>query len=373
MKVALVYDWVNKYGGAERVIQALHAIWPKAPLYTAVYDRKKATWADSFKVYPSFLQNIPFAKSHHELFPFLIPLSFESFNFDEYDVVISVTSFAAKGIITKPKTLHLCYCLTPTRFLWSGYNEYKTHPGLNLFDPITKLLFPPIAPRLRAWDFIASSRPDIYLTISETVKKRINKYYRKDATVIYPGIDCDKFSTSTTKRNSSFFLVVSRFVPYKKIDIAIYAANKLRLPLKIIGSGSQLKYLKSIAGETIDFIKEHLTDEELVRYYQNCAALIFIADEDFGLAMLEAQACGKPVISFKGDSAKEIIIEGVTGDFFYPQTADALIKVLKNFNPHKYTSFVCRENAKRFNQRKFLTTFKKIVEDTWQKWQKNQI
>lgn len=373
MKVALVYDWVNKYGGAERVIQALHTIWPKAPLYTAVYDRKKAAWADSFKVYPSFLQNIPFAKSHHELFPFLIPLSFESFNFDEYDVVISVTSFAAKGIITKPKTLHLCYCLTPTRFLWSGYNEYKTHPGLNLFDPITKLLFPPIATRLRAWDFIASSRPDVYLTISETVKKRINKYYRRDATVIYPGIDCDKFLTPTAKKNSDFFLIVSRLVPYKKINIAIYAANKLSLPLKIVGSGSQLKYLKSIAGETIDFIEEHLTDEELVRYYQNCTALIFPADEDFGLAMLEAQACGKPVISFKGDSAKEIIIEGVTGDFFCPQTADALIRVLKIFNPQKYSPFVCRENAKRFDQKKFLTIFKKIVEETWQKWQKNRI
>src|SRR5258706_16458730 len=179
IKVALVYDRVNKWGGAERILLALHKIFPNAPLYTSVYDKKRAPWAQVFRVKTSFLQEIPFIKSHHELFPFLMPIAFESFSFDEYDFVISITSESAKGIITRPSTVHLCICLTPTRYLWSGYEEYFK----NFF---LRFLTKPIVIYLRHWDKTASGRVDEFVAISKEVKKRIKKYYKKKAKLLYP-------------------------------------------------------------------------------------------------------------------------------------------------------------------------------------------
>src|SRR5258706_1324843 len=179
MRVALVYDRVNKWGGAERILLALHRIFPNAPLYTSVYDRKRAPWAQVFRVKTSFLQEIPFIKSHHELFPFLMPIAFESFSFDEYDFVISVTSESAKGIITRPSTAHICICLTPTRDLWSGYEEYFKNFFLLIF---TK----PILINLKSWDKTASEREDELIAISKEVKRRIKKYYKKKSKILYP-------------------------------------------------------------------------------------------------------------------------------------------------------------------------------------------
>src|ERR1035437_3756793 len=179
MKVALVYDRVNKWGGAERVLLALHKIFPEAPLFTSVYNAESAAWAKVFDVRTSFLQNFPKAKTAHELYAVLMPLAFESFNFDNFDLVISVTSEAAKGIITKPSTLHICYCLTPTRYLWSGYNDYFK-------SSIFKLISKPLVSYLRFWDKIAAKRPDEYIAISIEVKNRIKKYYKRDSEVVYP-------------------------------------------------------------------------------------------------------------------------------------------------------------------------------------------
>ncbi len=179
MRIALVYDRINKFGGAERVLLALHEIWPDAPLFTSVYHPQRASWADGFKVIPSFLNKLPLARSRHEILPWLMPLAFESFEFDEFDVVISITSEFAKGIITKPHTFHLCYCLTPTRYLWSGYEDYFQNRAFKFFSQ-------PVVSYLRTWDKIASQRPDEYLAISQEVKKRIKKYYDRDSAVIYP-------------------------------------------------------------------------------------------------------------------------------------------------------------------------------------------
>ena len=191
MNVALVYDRVNKWGGAERVLLSLNKLFPKAPLYTSVYNQETSSWAKIFpKVIPSFLQKIPFAKSHHEVLPFLMPIAFESFNFSGFDLVISVTSEAAKGIITPPGTIHICYCLTPTRYLWSGYNEYFT-------NPLLKELSLPIVSYLQDWDQTAANRPDVMVGISKTVCTRIKKYYHRDSKLIYPPVDVDRFSFST--------------------------------------------------------------------------------------------------------------------------------------------------------------------------------
>lgn len=198
MKVAIVYDRVNKWGGAERVLLALNEIFPNAPLYTAVYSPKNAPWAKVFpKVIPSFLQKIPLASDRHEHFPYLMPLAFETFDFSEYDLVISVTSEAAKGVITKPGTLHVCYCLTPIRYLWSHYDFYfKNPPDSFKRYPLFRLISKPHVWYMRKWDLIASQRPDVYVAISTTVKKRIKKYYDRDSQIIYPPTDIKKFKTS---------------------------------------------------------------------------------------------------------------------------------------------------------------------------------
>lgn len=387
MKIALVYDRVNKFGGAERVLLALHEIWPGAPLYTAVYDPKGAPWAKDFKVIPSFIQSFPLAKKHHEIFPWLMPFAFESFNFDAFDIVISVTSAEAKGIITKPKTLHICYCLTPTRYLWSSYKHYLKNPRYGLLNPLARFLMKTFLSKLRVWDKIASQRPDCYLAISKTVAKRIKKYYDREAKVIYPPVNTDKFHPFSCKdlvftgkltgkgqhvktRSLHYFLVVARLVSYKRVDIIVEAFNQLGLPLKIIGDGTERKYLERKAKTNIEFLGQRLTDEQLLSYYQNCLALVFAGKEDLGLVSLEAQACGKPVIAYKIGGVRETIVEGKTGMIFYPQTSRALIKAIKAFRPEKFKPEACWNNAKRFSKKRFVNKFKSFVEEKWQQHQK---
>lgn len=316
MKVALVYDRVNKWGGAERVLLALHEIFPNAPLYTSVYNKKNAKWADVFDVKTSFLQTFPFAKSFHEFYALLMPLAFESFKFDNYDLVISVTSEAAKGIVTKPGTMHICYLLTPTRYLWSGYRDYFKNPLFRFFAS-------PAVSYLRMWDKIASQRPDRYIAISSVVKQRAEKYYERKSSVIFPPFKfLNNFLNQNTENN--YFLVVSRLVYYKRVDIIIKAFNKLNLPLKIVGTGSQEKTLKKIANSNIEFLG-NLTDEKLSFYYKNSKALIFPGIEDFGLVMVEAQSFGKPVIALGQGGALDIVRKGITGEFFQNQTPESLI------------------------------------------------
>jgi glycosyltransferase involved in cell wall biosynthesis len=355
MKVALIYDRVNKIGGAERVLETLHEIFPDAPLYTAVYNRETAPWAKKFKVVPSFLQKFPLAKSRHEAFPYLMPIAFESFNFDEYDVVISVASEAAKGIITKPKTLHLCYCLTPTRYLWSGYEDYFR-------SSVFKFLSYPAVAYLRYWDKIAAQRPDVNLATCENVKRRIKKYYGRESEVIYPPIDTKKFQPRRSPLDANpYFLLVSRLdFGYKKVDLAIEAFNQLELPLKIIGTGTQMRNLKRKAKKNIEFLGQ-LTDEQLLGYYQGCQALVFPQEEDFGLVPLEVQACGRPVIAYQGGGALETVIPNKTGEFFSPQTVGSLVSKLQSFKAAEYKPEDCRQQAEKFGKEIFKKKFKEFV------------
>ncbi len=354
-----MYDRVNKWGGAERVLLALHEIFPKAPLYTSVYDQQKAPWAKVFKVKTSFLQKFPFAKAHHEFYAVFMPLAFESFNFDKYDLVISVTSESSKGIITRSNTRHISYILTPTRYLWSGYDEYFK----NIFLRIVSW---PIVVYLRNWDKIASQRPDTLIAISEEVKKRIKKYYDTDAQVIYPplgisptdyGLRHSRKAVVGSRPTESYFLIVSRLVPYKKIDLAIKVFNKLKLSLKIVGRGSEEERLREMAKENIEFLG-HLTDLELVKYYKECRALVFPGKEDFGLTIIEAQGFGKPVIAYSQGGALETIIDGQTGIFFENQTQKSLEQAINKFKRKKFDPSDCIKQARRFS----MEVFKKKVE-----------
>lgn len=355
MKVALVYDRVNKWGGAERVLLALHRIFPKAPLYTSVYNPKSASWAEVFDVRTSFLQKIPFARGNNEFFPFLMPIAFESFNFDNYDLVISITSESAKGIITKPSTLHICLCLTPTRYLWSGYREYFKSLSL-------RVLSHPLVSYLRRWDLIASKRPDKYIAISKEVKNRIKKYYGEDSVVIYPPILIE--DKGIKRKSSDSFLFVSRlsrFVLYKRANMVVEAFNKTGLPLKIVGSGSLKNKLQQKANSNIEFLGS-VNDDELEELYKNSRALIFPGVEDFGLVIAEAIYFGTPVIAFRGGGALEIVKDGINGEFFNEQTADSLITVLKKFDDRRYNRKAIQKSSDIFSLLRFQKELKSLIQ-----------
>ncbi len=361
MKIAFVYDRVNKWGGAERVLLALHEIWPDAPLYTAVYDADRAGWADVFTtVRSSFMQYIPLAKNHHEWFAWLTPLAFESFTFDDYDVVISVTSAEAKYIITKPETLHICYCLTPTRYLWSGHGDYaKSSRALQVLTPI-----------LRRWDSIGSSRPDYYIAISERVKARIERYYgRSVEAVIYPPVNTQgqAFEAHQGLDLKNYFLVVSRLVSYKRIDLIIDAFNELKLPLVIVGAGHEEHLLRTRASATILFVSSHLTDAELGAYYGSCRAFLSAANEDFGIAAGEAQAAGRPVIAFAQSGTAEIVEDGKTGMLFREQSKQSIIDAVKKLQKMTISPEACIKNAQRFTKRRFLKEMKETVDKLYKK------
>lgn len=356
MKIALVYDRINKWGGAERILKLLSEIFPEAPVYTSVYDPKAASWANGLDIKTSFLERIPYARRHHEFFALLMPMAFESFDFDSYDVVISLTSEAAKGIITKPHTKHICLCLTPTRYLWSEFESYFP-------EPIVRILLSPVIFYLRAWDKVASSRPDVFLSISKTVQDRVKKYYKRDSEIIFPPLFLESKKPSKLQKNEEkYFLVVSRlsrFTPHKRVDLAIEAANRLKLPLKVVGDGD-LTYFKNMAKGTVEIVGK-VDDKMLSEYYRNCEALIFPGIEDFGLVMVEAQHFGKPVIAFRQGGATEIIKEGKTGEFFEKQTVTSLVNTLKSFDKNRYNEKACTLNAQRFSKDAFVARIKDIV------------
>jgi len=357
-RIAIVYDRVNKWGGAERILLALHKIFPEAPLFTSVYESQRAEWAKEFIVYTSFLQKIPFAKSRHELFALCMPIAFEDFNFDKFDVVISVTSEAAKGILTKPQTKHVCICLTPTRYLWSGYKEYFNNSFLRWISK-------PAVSYLRAWDKIAAQRPDVYIAISKEVKGRIKRYYERESTVVYPPLTLKKTQSIRNSEGltNKYFLVVSRlsrFTQYKRVDLAVKACTKFNLPLIVVGDGD-IEYFKHFAGKTVSFTGK-IPEEDLVQYYKSCKALIFPGKEDFGLTMVEAQSFGKPVIAYKAGGALEIVKEGQTGEFFVAQNVSSLAAALKSFCENDYNSKECIENAQRFTFERFEKEIKSILD-----------
>lgn len=350
MKVALVYDRVNKFGGAERVLLTLHKIFPDAPLFTLVYDSNSAPWSKVFKVIPTFINKIPFMRSKHELLAPIAALGFETLDLSGYDVVISITSSDAKAVLTKPGQLHICYCLTPTRYFWSGEKQYERDLKFKIIPNWLHQYF-------RTTDLLISKRPDQYIAISNEVKRRIKKYYHRESSVIYPSIE-DKFYskefTPLDKRN--YYLIVSRLVPYKKVDLAIKSFNKLKKTLLVVGTGAEQNNLKKIAGKTIEFVGA-VDDNQLINLYKNAKAVIFPQMEDYGLVPIESQACGTPVIAFGEGGALETVVKDKTGVFFEEQTVSSLIKAVDRFEKLNLNPEDCHKNALHFNGEAFKKSF----------------
>ncbi len=373
MKIAFVYDRVNKIGGAERVLTALHQVWPQAPLYTAFYNPKSARWSKEFKVIPSFANRLPFASSHHEWYASISPYAFESFNFDDFDVVITVTSAEAKGIVTKPHTLHVCYLLTPTRYLWSHPHLYRGGHYATNKNFITRAITPFAFTHLRQWDQIAATRPDQYLAISQTVAHRLKKYYRRQAdAIIYPPVAPVSSNTQAVPGlPSRFFLLVSRLVPYKRLDLAIQAFNQLGLPLVVVGEGQELKSLRHQSASNIIFLGR-VSDTKLAWLYRRCQALIFPSEEDFGIVSVEAQSAGKPVIGYNFAGAAETVIHGQTGILFNRQRPQALVQAVKKFQSTPFNPQACKDQAKNFSSAKFKQAIDNYIKEAWHKHQQKQ-
>lgn len=367
-KIAIVYDRVNKFGGAERVLLTLHEMFPDAPLYTSVYDSKKAPWAKVFsQVYTSFLQKIPVLKNYHELMGWLMPIAFESFDFSKYDLVISVTSEAAKGIITGTNTLHVCYMLTPTRYLWSGYGEYFK-------NPILKLLSKPIVNYLKLWDKIASQRPDVLISISSEVQNRIKRYYDRDSEIIFPPAYLHH-KKRLLDVNHGYYLYVGRLVKYKKVDLLIDTFNDLGLPLIIVGTGSEKSKLKYKSKKNIKFLG-NISDNELAEVYSNAKAFLMPQEEDFGITAVEAQSFGIPVIAYKSGGAIDTIIDGNlpaqagTGIFFEEQTKASLKQAIAKSDKIVFNHKYLIKNAKNFSEENFKRKLQGSLVRTYSSWRR---
>lgn len=352
-KVAIVHDDLVQWGGAERVLGGLCEIFPDAPIFTAVCDfdnNSLSKLIGSRKIVTSFLQKIPgWRKLYKALLP-LYPLAFEQFDFSNFDMVISHTTRFAKSIITKPRSLHICYCHTPPRFLWHLPKKDNFGIGEVLFS------------KMRIFDRISSARVDHFLAGSKNAKRRIKKIYRMDSSVIYPFIDLQRFAGIETF-DGGYLVVVSRLNKYKRVDLAVEACRILDTPLKVIGTGPELDRLKSIQGVWggIEFLG-NLNDYAVVKVLAGCKGLIVPGIEDFGLVALEAQALGKPVIAYSKGGSLETVIEGKSGVFFNDQSVDSLVRAIKRFGKIKIEPQDCIKNASWFSKENFISHFKlKVV------------
>jgi glycosyltransferase involved in cell wall biosynthesis len=366
MRVALVHDWLTNLAGSERVLLTLHELYPDAPIFTSVFVPGEFPELAGADVRTSFIQKIPWAKTRHQAFPFLRTVAVERYDLSDFDVVISSSHAEAKGVLTRPETLHVCYCYTPIRYFWSGYHQYLENPSFGSLNPVVKLVMPFMSNYLRVWDRCAADRVDRFVAISRHVALRIKKYYRRDAHVIYPPVNTAWLKPSTTI--DDYFLLVGRLIPYKRADIVVEAFNRLGLPLKIAGTGSELESLREKAATNIEFLGR-VSDGELGELYSRCLALIFPQEEDFGIVPLEAMAAGRPVIAYRGGGALETVVEGETGIFFDRQDAMSIIEAVRDFDPARYKPERVREQSFLFDVEVFKSKVQQFVAKEWKQYQ----
>ncbi len=364
-KIALVHDFLIDNGGAERVVEILQELFPTAPLYTSVYN--PATTLSSFgaagrDIRTSFLQRLRPTKGRYKLLLPLYPYAFESFDLAAYNLVLSSTTGFAKGVITGENCCHFCFIHTPARFAWR-YPDYVAQENFNGFK---KLVLGAILPFLRSWDYTAAQRVDYFIANSHTTRRRVEKFYRREAHVIHSPIDASLFEPSNMQED--YFLVVSRLAPYKRIDLAVQAAARLNKPLKIVGTGSDEVRLRKMAGPRTEFLGR-VSDVELRSLYSHCQALIFPGEEDFGLTPLEAMASGRPVIAYRAGGALETVLESKTGLFFDTQEPESLAQTMRDFDSYQFHNTELREWAEGFDKSQFKRKLLTYLETTYKQFQ----
>lgn len=359
-KVALVHDFLLKLGGAERVLKILSDIFPEAPIYTLLYDKKKVGEVfDEARVRTSELQKQPaIIRKRQKYLLHCMPRAVEKFDFSGFDIVLSSSSAFAHGIITNSNTKHICYCHSPMRYAWDWTHEYIKEQNLG---PVRRTAVALLLKKIRIWDQIASDRPDLYISNSKNVKQRIKKYYKKDSEAVYPPVDISRFKPG--KKHENYFLIVSTLTPYKRVDLAVNLFNKTGKQLVIIGDGPQKPYLQSIAASNISFLG-FKDDKITAEYFMNCRAFVFPGEEDFGITPVEAMAAGKPVLAYGKGGVTESVIPGVTGEFFSQPSVESMEDGLGRLitNEKKYNIKEIRARAEMFTKDKFINAIKRIVE-----------
>ena len=368
MKVALIHDWLPFMGGAERVVSNFLALYPKAPIYTTICNREKLDGIiKDAEIKTSYLQRGKKEISNHRrLFPFMLT-AIEKFNLNDYDIVLSSSSSVAKGVITPPDTMHICYCHSPMRYGWEFSHEYAGKMAGK--GGIKGKVLSYFLTGVRLWDRCTADRVDYFIANSENVANRIWKHYRKESVVIHPPVRCNLFKPSEI--DEDYFLILSRLQEYKRIDIAIEAFNNNGLPLIVIGDGPEREKLEKAAKGNIKFLGRQ-PDDVIKEYYSKCKAFIFPGEEDFGITPLEAQASGRPVIAYGKGGALETIVDGVTGIFFYEQSAEALENAIDKFNYMTFNKSEIRKHAEKFDEEIFKLKIQSFIESKYAEFKKNK-
>lgn len=382
MKKALVHDWYTVYGGAERCIESFTNIWDDFDHFSLIdtlSDENREIILKSKRTKNSFIQKLPFGKKKYRSYLPLFPMAIEQFDLNEYNLVLSSSSSVAKGVLTRPDQLHIAYVYSPVRYAWDLYHQYLKESGLE--NGLKGFLAKYFLHRLRVWDYSTANRPDYYIAISQYVAKRIKKIYGKEAKVIYPPVDTKSFTLSET--TEEYYITCSRMVPYKKIDLIVEAFSKTEKELVVIGEGPDFKKIERIAGPNVQLLG-FLEKNKVLGLIKRAKAFIFAAEEDFGIAPIEAQAAGVPVIAYgKGGILETVngqftgdtnLRQNITGVFFKEQKTDSLVEALEFFecNQELFNKKIIRKNAQRFSIERFEKEFKQTVEDLYKNWKKNK-
>ncbi len=357
MKIAIVHDYLTQNGGAEKALETIHEVFPDAPIYTSVFNPRALPpqFAD-WDIRTSFLQHIPYARKNHQPFLPLYPLAFVTFDFKGYDVVVSHSSGFCHGIRVPEGTTHINYCMAPPRFLWDS-DRYLERERLS---PALKLALRPLLYALKKWDVASVKGVDYFLSNSKATATRVKRTYGREVeAVLYPPVDVQRFQYAS--QGGEYYLIVSRLVPYKRVDLAVAAFNGLGLPLLIAGTGRDMEALKGLAKSNIEFLG-WTGNEDLARLYAGCTALIFPGEEDFGIVPVEAEAAGRPVVAYAAGGALETVIEGVTGTFFQEPTPESLAQAVKRISKMSFDPAAIRRHAEQYDTEVFKDNLRSIVE-----------
>jgi glycosyltransferase involved in cell wall biosynthesis len=354
-RVALVHDFLLDVRGAERVFMALCDLFPQADLFTAVYDEQGTEGRFAHRnVQSSFLQRTkPTARTFRALLP-LYPYAIEALDLRGYDLVVSSSSAWAHGVIPDEEAVHVCYCHNPFRYAWNARDATLADRG-----PLARAALSVIFQRWRQWDWIAAQRVDTYVANSETTERRISRYFNRDAEVVYPPVETGRFAPGAV---GDAYVVLSELMPHKRIDLAVRAFNRLHLPLIVIGNGPDARRLRRMAGPTIRF-EGRVSDEHAAALLSQARALVVTATEEFGIAAVEAQAAGRPVIALAEGGVRETVLEGTTGVFYDEPTIDALCAAISGFDPLEADPQACVANAERFDVARFRMAMKRVVDE----------
>lgn len=349
MRVAIIHYWLVGMRGGEKVLEDLCLMYPDADIFTHVHDpAQTSALINRHRITTTFIGKLPFATRFYQRYLLLMPFALESLDLSAYDLVISSESGPAKGVITHPNAVHVCYCHTPMRYLWDQYHTYRSRAGL-----LTRLMMSLTMPALRLWDVVSAARVDRFIANSSFIARRIQKAYRRDSTVIFPPVDLEAFSP-VSHPTRDYFFCIGQLVPYKRADLAVAACTRLGLRLIVAGTGPDAERLRAIAGPTVEF-RAWVSDAELKALYQNCRALLFPGEEDFGIVPLEAMASGRPVIAYESGGAVDTVIDGKTGVFFARQTEAALADAITRFETMEagFDARTLREHAATFSREAF--------------------